>query len=201
MFIEVPEVGYHFRAKDLEKISDQYGAQYLGYFQKPAGDGRGGYMETPIDVWYQPFPDLSKGHSHYFGMYEQSGKVWITDASSCFDEPITGMMCDDGGEVIISRYRHDYVCKKGAMIDGGRIYTRSSVGQRVECTLSCGQWIFRTDQDLVAKSAQYRHEEAQADAARIEKEFLDPENRTWEYDAAGVRVFKGTRTPFTGDMV
>lgn len=41
---------------------------------------------------------------------------------------------------------------------------------------------------------------SQEEELRIQKEFLDPENRDWEYDAGGVRVFKGTRTPFTGDM-
>jgi hypothetical protein len=41
----------------------------------------------------------------------------------------------------------------------------------------------------------------QEEELRIQKEFLlDPVHREWEYDAAGVRVFKGTRTPFTGDM-
>jgi hypothetical protein len=192
MFIEVPKVGYHFSEKDLEKISEQYGAQYIGYFQKPASDGRGGYMETPIDVWYQPKPDIAAGHSHYFGMYVQSGKVWITDASTCFDEPITGMLCDDEDEVIISRYRHDYVCKKGAMIDGGRVYTRSSLGTSVTCTMTDGQWNLAVWLERGAKPA--------VELSQVEKEFLDPENRAWEYDAAGVRVLKGTRTPFTGDM-
>jgi hypothetical protein len=201
MFIETPDEGYHFKTEGLKTISQHYGATYLGYFQKKFSDGRGGYQETPVDVWYQPKPDTSKGHSHYFGMYivGSLGHAMITDAGSCFEEPLEGMLCDDNDEVIISRFRHHYVGKKGAMIDGGRAYTRSSLGTRVRAYMKDGQWSFEVP--LAAKADLYEPGGVRAEMSQIEKEFLDPENRAWEYDAAGVRVFKGTRTPFTGDMV
>ena len=203
MYIETPTRGYHFRPEDLKIISDKYGAKYLGYFQKKLPDGMG-YRETPIDVWYQPNPDISKGHSHYFGMYIQDGRAWITDACRCFEEPIVGMLCDDYEEVIISRFRHDYVSKKGAMIDGGRAYTRSSIGTRVSCTIYAGEWVFglamRDWPESMGLAFNVTLTPEQAEDLRIQKEFLDPDNREWEYDATGVRVFKGTRTPFKGDL-
>jgi len=86
----------------------------------------GNWSEMPVDVFYQPNPDLSQGHSHYFGIFTVPGQgVLITDAASAFSEPITGLLTEDG-EVIVSRYRHDCVQKGPYMIDGGRDYLRTS---------------------------------------------------------------------------
>ena len=67
----------------------------------------------------------------------------ITDAASAFCEPITGLLTDDG-EVLVSRYRHDYVEKGPYMIDGGRDYLRTSgnatAGKLVEVTVVDGEF-------------------------------------------------------------
>ena len=64
---------------------------------------------------------------NYFGLFYQNDNLWITDAQSAFSDPITGIETDDG-EVIVSRFRHDYIEKDKYMIDGGRDYLRTSGG-------------------------------------------------------------------------
>jgi len=123
MFIKTPESGYHFTTGEIAIIAKQYGAQYMGYWTIKRESG---WSDQPVDVFYQPNPDVSKGHSHYFGMFRTfEGQVMITDAASAFGEPMTGLLTEDG-EVIVSRYRHDCVQKGPYMIDGGRDYLRTS---------------------------------------------------------------------------
>jgi hypothetical protein len=138
MFVKIPENGYWFKKDGIRKIEERYGAKYMGYWCTKAPDGH--WNESPVDVFYVPNPDTSKGHTNYFGMFVQNESVYITDASSAFREPISGMPTDDG-EVIVSRYRHDYVSKDGRMIDGGRDYTRSSVHPTVIVQVIDGEFI------------------------------------------------------------
>jgi len=53
----------------------------------------------------------------------------------------------DDGEVLVSRYRHDYVEKGPYMIDGGRDYLRTSgnavAGKLVEVTVVDGEFQFK----------------------------------------------------------
>ena len=139
MFVKIPEDGYWFK-KD-------------GYWctKRP----NGGWNESPVDVFYQPNPDTSLGHTNYFGMFiktdpytgKSTGSVYITEASSVFSDPIAGIPTDDG-EVIVSRYRHDYVEKDGRMIDGGRDYTRSSAHQSVIITVDGDQFVVSEGEDI-----------------------------------------------------
>ena len=141
MFIKTPEDGYHFNANGIRKISEMYGGKYLGYWA--IKDKNGNWSEMPVDVFYQPNPDRSKGHTNYFGMYRNfNDQVMITNAESAFSQPITGVVTDDG-EVIVSRYRHDYVTKDNRMIDGGRDYVRSStIGPFVTITIKDDEFVF-----------------------------------------------------------
>jgi hypothetical protein len=118
-----------------------YGGKYLGYWA--IKDKHGNWSEMPVDVFYQPNPDRSKGHTNYFGMYRNfNDQVMITNAESAFSQPITGVVTDDG-EVIVSRYRHDYVTKDNRMIDGGRDYVRSStIGPFVTITIKDDEFVF-----------------------------------------------------------
>jgi hypothetical protein len=139
MFIKTPENGFHFDKAGIAKIEGFYGAKYMGYWatKRPSGQ----WNDTPIDVFYQPNPDLSKGHSHYFGMHRNGRNFpMITNAESAFSETIVGFLTDDG-EVIVSRYRHDFVQKDVHFIDGGRDYTRASVGKFVNVTVKDGEFV------------------------------------------------------------
>lgn len=138
MFVKIPEKGYWLGADSISRVEEKYGAKYMGYWctRRPGG----GWNEQPVDVFYQPNPDTDKGHTHYFGMFYRSDVLYITEASTAFCEPIAGIPTDDG-EVIVSRYRHNYVEKDGRMIDGGRDYTRSSVHQAVTVTVNGDQFV------------------------------------------------------------
>jgi hypothetical protein len=142
MFIKTPEDGFHFSSDGIAIIEKQYGAKYMGYWTILR---KSGWSDTPVDVFYQPNADASKGHSNYFGMFRPyKGQVMITDAASAFSEPITGLLTDDG-EVIVSRYRHDCVVKGSYMIDGGRDYLRTSGNADsalVKITVVNGEFVF-----------------------------------------------------------
>lgn len=142
MFVTIPEEGYHFKRSVIELIEEKYNAKYLGYWatQRP----RGGWNDQPVDVFYQPNPDTEKGHTHYFGMFLQNNTLCITDASSAFSEPMTGIICEDG-EVIVSRFRHDYIQKGDRMIDGGRDYTRSSLHPTAIVTVINGKFVIEAN--------------------------------------------------------
>ena len=126
MFINTPKDGYWLKEANIKKAEELYGAKYMGYWCTKRLNGES-WNDNPVDVFYQPNPDTEKGHKHYFGLFVQGGVLYITDATSAFSDPITGIETDDG-EVIVSRYRHDYVEKDKYMIDGGRDYLRTSGG-------------------------------------------------------------------------
>jgi len=143
MFIKTPESGYYFTTGETAIIAKQYGAQYMGYWTIKRESG---WSDQPVDVFYQPNPDVNKGHSHYFGMFRTfKGDAMITKADSAFSEPITGLLTENG-EVIVSRYRHNCVVKGPFMIDGGRDYLRTSGnsadGKLVKVTVVNGEFQF-----------------------------------------------------------
>lgn len=130
MFINTPKDGYWLKEDGIKKAEELYGAKYMGYWCTKRLNGES-WNDNPVDVFYQPNPDIEKGHKHYFGLFIQNGSLYITDATSAFSDPITGIETNDG-EVIVSRFRHDYVEKDEYMIDGGRDYFRTSGGPVVQ---------------------------------------------------------------------
>jgi len=143
MFIKTPEDGSFFKKDKIRIIENHYGAKYMGFWAIKWSENLG-WSSYPVDVFYQPNPDVSKGHTHYFGMHiSERGDVMICNAESAFSEPIAGILTEDG-EVIVSRYRHDCIFKDGQMIDGGRDYLRSSGGKFVNVTVKDGEFILKT---------------------------------------------------------
>ena len=143
MFIEIPKDGYWLKEASIKKVEDLRNAKYMGYWCTKRLDGKS-WNESPVDVFYQPNPDVEAGHSNYFGLHVRDRNLFITDAASAFFEPIIGSICDDG-EIIVSRYRHDYVAKKGAMIDGGRDYTRTNMCKTARVVVDGGEFVIETD--------------------------------------------------------
>lgn len=123
MYFEKMNDGYHFNSVGIEMIEKHYGGEYVGYFCTKRPDGS--WNEVPVDVFYQPNPDISKGHSHYYGMFRRDDSTYITNAISVTEQPMLGIVANDG-EVVVSRYRHDYRRSNdgSVFIDGGRDYTR-----------------------------------------------------------------------------
>lgn len=116
---------YYFTAAGVKKIEEMRNATYMGYWCGKTKEG--GWAERPLDVFYQPDPDVEKGHTNYFGLIVKGGQVLITDASSCFSEPMSGVLEND--TIYVSRYRHDFVQTPGGkIIDGGRDYTKTNAG-------------------------------------------------------------------------
>ena len=121
LHIKTPVDGYWFSGEQIPKLEEHYKSKYMGYWTTKRKDGE--WNDDPVDVFYNPNPDTSKGHSHYFGLFMKDHKVMITNAESAFSEPIVGVVAEDN-EVLVSRYRHDYSEKGDAFIDGGREYYR-----------------------------------------------------------------------------
>jgi hypothetical protein len=111
---------------DIKVVEEKYNASFVGDF---CIKDRHVWTIRPIAVFYQPTPDVIKGHSYYFGVYQSvlSKSILITNAESAFFEPIVGIEADDG-EIIFSRQRHDYrTSQDGSVsIDGGREYLKFS---------------------------------------------------------------------------
>lgn len=112
----------------VAKVEQKYNAKFMGPFC--IKDSRGNWTEIAVDVFYQPNPDTSKGHSEYFGIYTHpihpiDEAVYICNAISAFSEPLTGIVANSG-EVVVSRWRHDYRSSydQSVSIDGGRDYVK-----------------------------------------------------------------------------
>lgn len=119
-FVKIPEKAF-WSQLDIDRVCHKYNAKYMGYWCTK--DQRGGWNDSPVDVFYVADPDRSKGHSNYFGMFTRWNELFICNAESAFSETMDGIVNKDG-EVIISRYRHDYRAGDICDIDGGRDYTK-----------------------------------------------------------------------------
>ena len=105
----------------IEIIEKKYNAKYVGDFCIMT---KHGWSESPVAIFWQEKPPV-EGYSHYFGIFVQEDTIYITSGESAFSKPIVGIVADDG-EVVYSRYRHDFRSSKdgSVFIDGGRDYTK-----------------------------------------------------------------------------
>lgn len=114
-----------FTTFDSNKVENLYGAKFVG--QRVVGD-------RVIPVYFQPHPDVSKGHSSFFGLYfgvtrsvlgEIESAILICNALSHKHMAI-GVVNKKTGELLISRYRHDYHSTQNGSfyVDGGQAYIR-----------------------------------------------------------------------------
>ena len=120
-YLVTPKNGYWLDEEHIRVVESRYSASYVGYWT--IRNKKGEWTEEPVDCFYCANPDISKGHSNYFGMFTMGGETFIVNAESAFDSPIYGIQLKSG-ECLVSRYRHDYVEKGGCFIDGGRDYCR-----------------------------------------------------------------------------
>lgn len=108
--------------KGIAMVEKQYGARYV--FETCLRKGNSEWANFPVAVFYNDVAH-PKG-SNYFALYRDplTDKFMVTDAGpSVIDEEFAGLEAE--GEVVYSRYRHDYrVSKNGAFVDGGRDYFR-----------------------------------------------------------------------------
>jgi len=88
--------------------------------------------DVPVDVFYRATPHPEFGN-RYFGLYYDHIRdhVMITNADMVESFEF-GMVENDDGELEYSQSHHDYKkFENGRMIDGGRVYVRSSLGADV----------------------------------------------------------------------
>jgi hypothetical protein len=112
-----------FSESQIEKIEKAKKAKYLLDTE---------YKDVHVAVFYGE-EDHPVSKSRYFALYfsyediEMPGKIMIADGSFIEDQKIVAAVSDDG-EVILSRYRHDFVESEdgSVFIDGGRSYYRTN---------------------------------------------------------------------------
>ena len=82
--------------------------------------------DVPVDVFYRPTPHPEFGN-RYFGLYHDRIRdhMMITNAD-VVEELEFGMVTDKDGIYWYSACHHDCIFVDGKMIDGGRVYIRSS---------------------------------------------------------------------------
>jgi len=84
---------------------------------------RNGWENRPALIFYTPVAHPQG--SNWFAIQQIQGNTYISNGISAVETPITGVIAKNG-DVIYSRYRHDYrVSDDGSVfIDGGRDYTK-----------------------------------------------------------------------------
>lgn len=115
--------GQHAGHLNIDRIEKKYNAQYVGDFCLRTVSGT--WAESPAAVFWQETPPV-EGYSNYFGIIVRSGVPYITSGASAFEKPIQAMVAKNG-EVIYSRWRHDYRSSRDGTVtvDGGRDYMRT----------------------------------------------------------------------------
>lgn len=77
----------------------------------------------PVGIFYNPDPDVGRGHSHYLAVYQRDGHWWLADGKSATEDHFVGIA--HNGTVYYSAYRHHFNSPTdNVFIDGGRNYTR-----------------------------------------------------------------------------
>ncbi len=132
-----------------DAMGARFGGSYVGEFSMTTKNAKGeveSRSNFPVSVFYNPTPDKSKGHSEYFGIFNQNINYdlrWVICNADCVKEQtIYGVECLDG--ILYSAYRHDYVTSEdgSVFIDGGRDYLRCSSGADLWILkIENGQWM------------------------------------------------------------
>jgi hypothetical protein len=104
--------------------------------------------DVPVDVFYRETPHPEFGN-RYFGLYYDNvrGHTMITNADIV--ESLNFGMIDVDGKYYYSQSHHDYKVVGDKMIDGGRIYVKSSGGTTMMRVIN-GKFIAKDVEDLVS---------------------------------------------------
>lgn len=123
-----------FSPENIAKIEDMKNAVYVCETCLQGRDGE--WINQAVAVFWNRDPDnVPHRGSAWFGMFfklsypfskNDKGVLMVTNAISATQKPITGVVAKNG-DVIYSRYRHDYRMSPDgtAMVDGGRDYLRT----------------------------------------------------------------------------
>lgn len=119
-----------FKPEGIAKIEKMKNAVYV--CETCLRSPRGGWNNEPVAIFWNKDPaNIPEGGSPWFGMFYRHHEwskpvLYITNAISAVETPITGIVAKNG-DVIYSRYRHDYRGSPdgSVWIDGGRNYVHS----------------------------------------------------------------------------
>jgi len=122
-----------FKPEGIVKIEKMKSAKYV--CETCLKGKGGGWLNQPVAIFWNINPaNIPAGGSAWFGLLFQSDpfytdldpRLMIVNAISAVETPIQGVVADNG-DVIYSRFRHDYRVSpdKSVFIDGGRDYTRT----------------------------------------------------------------------------
>lgn len=99
-----------------EVLKRHPGCWHVGQF--PLRDGMGTFTDWPADVYYNPTPDTSLGHGHYFAVYVRDEQAFVSGPAHI--EQLIFRVYEDGDDYIYSRFQHDFRHFGDAPEDGGR---------------------------------------------------------------------------------
>lgn len=125
----------------IEEVEKKRNSKYVGEFCLLTKSGE--WANSPASIFYQEKPPV-EGYSNYFALIVQNGTLYITSGASAVEETIWAVQADDG-EIIYSRYRHDYreSKDKSVFIDGGRDYLKSSTQNVIPLEIVDGKFALK----------------------------------------------------------
>lgn len=136
---------------DIERAEKHYNAHYVAdlCLKLPSGH----WHEEPASIFWVEKPEKPE-YSNYFGLFIRDRGLMITNGLSAVDGIIFRGVKADNGEIIFSRYRHDFrkSADATAMADGGRDYYRG-FGTRPVFLKVIGPEFFVASEDDLAMEA------------------------------------------------
>ena len=107
--------------KTIESVCKQYNAKYVIDTCLRTVDGA--WANFPAAIFYTE--EAHPEGSNYFALYKSMHGDWlITNGFNAVQGEFHGILFEDG-ELVHSRYRHDYFVHREAMADGARDYFRT----------------------------------------------------------------------------
>jgi hypothetical protein len=130
-----------FTPEQIQEIEKIKSAKYVCTTEKD---------DICIEIFYGDTPHPDSG-SRYFGLYKGgwNRELYITDGSFVEDQLISAVIADNG-DIVYSRYRHDYRSSPdgSVWIDGGRAYTRRGLYPKEKhCTLVVREGVLQVKQE------------------------------------------------------
>jgi hypothetical protein len=103
----------------ISDIEKKYKAKYI--MDSCLKSESGNWLNFPAAFFYTE--EKHPEGSNYFALYKLDGSTYITNGIRITEGEFNGFLFEDG-ELVHSRYRHDYFVHREAMVDGGRDYFR-----------------------------------------------------------------------------
>ena len=104
--------------------------------------------DVPVDVFYRATPHLEFGN-RYFGLYWDHVRDCTMITNADIVESLEFGMIEQDGKYYYSQSHHDYKVVGDKMIDGGRVYVKSSGGATMMRVIN-GKFIAKDVEDLIS---------------------------------------------------